>query len=249
MTSWRCVATMVLAFAAEATAASATEYGPAATEPATVRVSGERLHFVGGIDLDAVARVRGLLEASPQVREVVVNSVGGDVEAGMHFGNMINARGLDVRVSGDVCLSSCANYVFPAGRRKTIESGTLVLWHGSLIQDGLFGSFDLSRAEAQLGRPLSAFERWQVRRFTRAWLREAQEMQARFYERLGVDPRITVIGQQQGCRCDWTLSITDMAAMGVVDVSAPDDYASPGYGHWPHPWQRIDATVDPPDAR
>ena len=206
-----------------------------------VRTQGASLFYTGPITPEAVARARGLLEASPQVTEVVIHSEGGDVEAGMDFGEAIHGRGLDVRVEGGLCMSSCANYVFPAGRHKTIEPGSLVLWHGSMLQEGLARDVDFSRAEEQLGRPLRFLERWQARRAAREFVRSKGRRQDAFYDRIGVDGAITVIGQRQGCRCNWTLSIGDMARFGVLDVSAPADYAMPGYADVAYSWELVEA--------
>jgi hypothetical protein len=208
----------------------------------TVRTRGPALLFTGRISPESVARARGLLDASPQVREVVIESPGGDVGAGMDFGEMILARGLDVRVAGWGCMSSCANYVFPAGRRKTIEAGSLVLWHGSMLQEGLLESFDLSKVKRPFDRPLNRRERRMVLRTLRADFHFLSGRQERFYERLGVDAAITVIGQRQGCGCNWTLAVEDMAGFGLREVSAPADYAAPGYGVAPWDWQLVRAS-------
>src|SRR5690606_41788448 len=85
-----------------------------------VRTRGPVLIYTGSITPKGVARARALLDASPQVREVVVNSGGGDVAAGMDFGDMIHARGLGAEVSGGLRMPPCATYVFPAPRRHTI---------------------------------------------------------------------------------------------------------------------------------
>jgi hypothetical protein len=221
--------------------------GEASAGEAVVRTQGASLVYTGLIVADAVARARGLLEASPQVTEVVINSAGGDVEAGMDFGEAIHERALDVRVAGGLCMSSCANYVFPAGRHKTIEPGSLVLWHGSMLQEGLAGRIDFSRAREQLGRPLNWLERWQARRAVRDFVRRTGRRQDGFYGRIGVDGAITVIGQRQGCRCNWTLSIDDMALFGVADVSAPADYGMPGSAEVAYPWELVE--VADPGAR
>ena len=209
---------------------------------AVIRTRGPSLLYTGPITQGSVARARGLLEASPQITEVVIHSEGGDVEAGMDFGEAIHERALDVRIVGGLCMSSCANYVFPAGRRKIIDPDSLVLWHGSMLQEGLARDVDFSRAQDQLGRPLTRFERWQARRAARDFVRRTGRRQDRFYDRIGVDGAITVIGQRQGCRCNWTLSIDDMALFGVREVSAPADYALPGYGDVAYPWELVQAT-------
>ena len=219
--------------------AMATATDPGVEEVTHVRTAGASLVLQGPLTAEAVARARGLLEASPQVRELVVDSGGGDVEAGMDLGELVHARGLDVRVTGKGCGSSCANYVFPAGRTKVIDRGSLVLWHGSLLQEGLLESFDVSKVRHSADRPLTWRERRLMKRVVAADFRRLSARQARFYESLGVDAAITVIGQRQGCGCNWTLTLDDMARFGVDGVSAPADYATPGYGDPDTRWQLV----------
>lgn len=223
---------------------------PAEATPAeaVVRTRGASLHYTGPITSEAVARARAVLEASPQVREVVVNSGGGDVEAGMDLGDMIHARGLDVRVSGGLCMSSCANYVFTAGRRKTIEPGSLVIWHGSMLQEGMFEKFDASTLVHPEGRPLTRRERRRAEREVRRDFERVLRRQHGFYAKLGVDAAITVVGQRRGCACQWTLPVADMAAFGVRDVSAPDDYGLAGYATADFPWELLRLEDSPPRA-
>ena len=207
--------------------------------PVEVRTRGPELIYTGSITPKGVARARALLDASPQVRKVVVNSGGGDVAAGMDFGDMIHARGLDVKVSGGLCMSSCANYVFTAGRRKTIEPGSLVIWHGSMLQEGLFEQLDPGTLVHPQGRPLRWWERRMAARAVRLDFERLLRRQNAFYARLGVDGAITVIGQRMGCDCQWTLRVKDMAAFGVRDVAAPDGYGQPGYGTHDFPWELL----------
>lgn len=215
---------------------------PESGQHAVIRSEGAVLHFDGRIADESVARVRAFLDADSSLTELAIRSGGGDVEAGMALGRMLHARGMDVRVVGDVCMSSCANYVFPAGRRKRVDSGALVIWHGSMLQKNLRESFDFSGVERQIGRPLTWLERWSARRTANKWFRRVYSEQAAFFKKIGVDPAITVLGQEQGCACDWTVSVADMAKFGIGSVSADADYAAPGYARWDGEWQLIAST-------
>lgn len=216
--------------------------------PAVIRAEGTVLHYDGPISPASVARVKVLLESDGSLVEFAIRSGGGDVEAGMALGGMIRDRGMDVRVVGDICMSSCANHVFPAGSRKYIERGALVLWHGSLLQKNLLKDFDYSGIERQLGRPLNWLERWSVQRTAKKWFRRVSLEQAAFYTKLGVDPQITILGQDQGCACNWTVSVADMAKFGIGSVSADADYAAPGYARWDGEWQLIASIDEAPAA-
>lgn len=67
---------------------------------------------------------------SKKIKKVVVTSLGGDIKYGIYIGNDIFDRKLDVIVR-DYCLSSCANYIFLAGKNKIIENNSIVGFHGT----------------------------------------------------------------------------------------------------------------------
>lgn len=67
-----------------------------------------------------------------------MNSHGGLVLPAIPLGRWVDANHLAVSVR-NLCMSACANYVFTAGGRKTIEPGAIVVrhgmaWHGSAEQ-------------------------------------------------------------------------------------------------------------------
>lgn len=180
-----CLPVVLLAAVTGATAVSAAQAaGTVDGAQAAVRAEGRVVHYDGRITQASVAAVRMLLEADGSLKELAIRSGGGDVEAGLALGGLVRDRGLDVRVVGDVCMSSCANYVFPAGRRKIVESGALVIWHGSMIQKNLLEDFDYSGVQKQLGRPPTWWERWSMKRTARQWLRRISAEQAAFYARI-----------------------------------------------------------------
>ncbi len=60
---------------------------------------------------------------------VVVNSGGGDAESALDISDIILAQGAHVIVD-NVCLSSCANYLFLSGKTKVVLPRSLLMWHG-----------------------------------------------------------------------------------------------------------------------
>ena len=52
----------------------------------------------------------------------------------MLIGEWIFDHEIDVIVD-EICFSSCANYIFTAGKNKIIEKDAIVGWHGSEQQD------------------------------------------------------------------------------------------------------------------
>ena len=107
-------------------------YGP---EPATISVEGSIISFVGSIESETYRNflyaVRG---QEDQITAIQINSGGGITDQGMLIGEWVFDHDIDVIVE-ELCFSSCANYIFPAGKNKIIEEDAIVGWHGSEQQD------------------------------------------------------------------------------------------------------------------
>ena len=170
----------------------------AAGDQTVVEREGDAIVYRGAITQQGNALVEALL-ADEGIEWLRITSVGGEVNLGMDLGDLVRGHGLNVEVV-DYCASSCANYVFPAGRRKLLPADSVVVWHGSAIQSGIgaLANIDFAPMEAHLGRTLSDEEK----------LAAAEEMgltayfdgltrrQAEFYAAIGVDERVTVFGQE-----------------------------------------------------
>ena len=146
----------------------------------------------------------------------------------MDFGIWVVDGNLDVVVDHS-CLSSCANYVFTAGRNKSILPGAVVAWHGSAKQPGLLDQLHAIVEEQIDAHELSPRARKrELRRAKRAnvkYLTDAIYKQDQFFYRLGVDEYVTRIGNEKyGVRGFFYLSVEDMAAFGIDNVTAPEDY-------------------------
>ena len=165
-----------------------------------------------------------------QVTTLLVESTGGEIVAGMDFGNWVADRKLDVIVDR-ACLSSCANYVFTAGRNKRILPGAVVAWHGSAKQPGLLEQLHAIVAEQVDESELTPRARQkELKRAQKAnvrYLTDAINMQNEFFYRLGVDEYVTRVGNDKyGVRGFFYLSVADMAVFGIDNVNAPDDYTA-----------------------
>ena len=64
-----------------------------------------------------------------QTPQVVVRSIGGEVDHGMGMGEAILDRRAVVHVFG-FCASSCANYLFLAGAKRYVMPESVVFFHG-----------------------------------------------------------------------------------------------------------------------
>lgn len=167
--------------------------------------------------------------ADPEVTTLLIESAGGEIVVGMDFGNWIIDRELDV-VIDRACLSSCANYVFTAGRRKEILPGAVVAWHGSAKQPGLLEQLhqvveqDIASQELPPRRKQRELKR--ARRANIAYLTSAIYKQDEFFFRVGVDEYVTRVGNDKyGVRGFFYLSIADMAVFGIDNVTAAENYA------------------------
>jgi len=186
------------------------------------------VYYQGEMDDSAIVQVATLIKsAEGTVKRLVINSGGGDVNGGMDLAELVLAHQLDVEVER-LCASSCANYVFPAGKTKQIQKGAVVVWHGSAIQMGLDDAPGIDDIVVEDGRQLSLSEKRELlEKNKEGWLRyitEARIRQADLYKRMGVDERVTVVGQQLKAAQEWTLTVEDMARFGIKNVIAPEHY-------------------------
>jgi ATP-dependent protease ClpP protease subunit len=192
-----------------------------------VSVDGATLTYRGPLHAEGVARLLEAAEAAPEPpRTLVITSTGGDIEAGMRLGNWIFDRGLDVHVP-EYCISSCANYVFTAGKHKVVGQTALVIWHGGATQEGLASGSPCRYLES----PDIPCDEQKLKATLEAMLERVQRMEADFFERIGVTQLITVLGQwpQYDCSASlgpgsynyigWYYSIRDLEKLGVNDVS------------------------------
>ena len=106
-----------------------------------------------------------------------MNSVGGDVEAGLAIARSVLKNDMDVVVDG-ICLSSCANYLFLAGRTKTVLPLALVGFHGGPSAEG---EINYVGPEGGRAKARDAFKNWIV---------TILKKQAEFFTAVHVDERL-----------------------------------------------------------
>lgn len=89
---------------------------------------------------------------------MVISSGGGEINAGMKMGYWVFDNQIDVVVNG-MCMSSCANYIFPAGHRKIINNGSIVAWHGSALQESGMSECDIRESVIKAFNKLTESEK------------------------------------------------------------------------------------------
>ena len=95
-------------------------------------VQGDTLYYTGNFSKASSAAFDAAVAgvARGQVTRLVISSGGGDTVAGRHVGRWVRDMGLVVEVDV-ICFSSCADYIFPAGRARVIRADAFVGWHGN----------------------------------------------------------------------------------------------------------------------
>ena len=198
--------------------------------PRVQRVA-DAIVFEGRIDFAAAERFLQLL-AEPGVARVVITSPGGLVGPALDMADAIHARGLAVEVPR-TCLSSCANYVFPAGRRKQLGRPDAVGWHGNMAHVLYL------QESGQASWPADSL----------AQARELAQREADFYRRIGVDGFVAWFGKLPPYAVDefYTLSPADMARFGLGDVTVgPQPPADGGPRLLTVDWSALEALRPPP---
>jgi hypothetical protein len=89
---------------------------------------------------------------------VVKDSGGGDGYAALALGILIHRHHWDVEVIGN-CPSACANWIFPAGKTKYLNSESMLLFHGGPHQaNWLENGIKLAQMTAANGTPAGSIE-------------------------------------------------------------------------------------------
>jgi hypothetical protein len=214
--------------AASPTGANPPDIERARAEPAQIRVLGDTVLYTGNLSPASTAAFDAAVAgvARGQVTRLVISSGGGDTVAGRHVGRWVRDMGLVVEVDV-ICFSSCADYVFPAGRARVIRADAFVGWHGNERQfevlaarQGVSLAEELARYAPQGLPPEQQADI--VQEFLRS-MRVTRKDEADFYAQLGLQDAFAVcaVGDvlekrpgfagQRG----WGFSLADMARLGL----------------------------------
>jgi hypothetical protein len=203
----------------------------ARAEPAVVRVQGDTMYYTGNISKASSAAFDAAVAGvgRGQLTRLVISSGGGDTVEGRHVGRWVRDMALVVEVDV-ICFSSCADYIFPAGRARVIRADAFVGWHGNERQfDVLAARTGVSVAD-QLARippadvapgPRAAFVQEALRSFA-----VTQKDEADFYASLGLNDAFAVcavgdvLEKRPGYagQIGWGFSLADMARLGLANT-------------------------------
>lgn len=174
-----------------------------------VQQVGDAIVFEGQINRDTAAHFLRLLR-DPAITRLVINSRGGLVGPALDMAHAIHERQLDVEVPS-ACHSSCANYIFPAARRKLLGRPGVVGWHGNMAH--------------VLWLQQSGPRRWNEQQMVAA--RKLARREREFFRRIGVDGFVCWFAKipPYGVEDLYTLAVEDMAGFGIVGVTQRDGAA------------------------
>ena len=180
------------------------------------------------------------------IHTLVINSPGGEITAGLALAEWIVDNEVDVVMEG-ICFSSCANYVFPAGKNKIVAPNTTIAWHGSANDHVLRGAYDGLTGQELIEDEIVQSAETEYPSLSGAAL-EAKldleleltyamhERERRFYERVGADKRIADVGleahtiealyerQEESGSDFWTIDPAYFEAFGIDNVTVEGDY-------------------------
>lgn len=117
------------------------------------RLNNGVIQYFGPIDMERVEKFKRLYKPGDRL---LVNSNGGSLFAGIEMGNFIHQNQMTVEVA-DVCISSCANYVFLAAETKVLNKNSLVIFHGGPKQANFLSL--MQEADASDAEPGTTFGR------------------------------------------------------------------------------------------
>ncbi len=203
----------------------------AKAEPATVQVQGDTLYYTGNFSTASSAAFDAVVAgiARGQITRLVISSGGGDTVAGRHVGRWVSDMGLVVEVDV-ICFSSCADYIFPAGRARVIRADAFVGWHGNERTFHVQAARDGKRLEDLLAQyvPKDASPEQRTAFFrdfaetTKVTLKD----EADFYAKMGLNDAFAVcavgdiLEKRPGYagQIGWGFPLADMAHLGLTNT-------------------------------
>ena len=196
----------------------------------SIRDEGSSMIYLGGLSAMGYDMLMRLSEQG-NTSALAITSPGGSEYCGIKIGEIVYNNGWDVHVRG-LCMSSCADYIVPAGRNKVLEDGGVVGRRCSARQDyffaeqrGISGRQQIVNSLSgalQMGSNYLTYEEFnqEIASFV-AEHETLVELEHAFYERIGLDANVSVcvhlpkrfksIEWSGG----WTFTLDDMAKFGL----------------------------------
>ena len=188
-------------------------------EPAEIIRNEDIIQFNGYLGRDNIDKLLQELQTG-KPRVLKINSGGGEIPGAIQIREKVIELGLEVEVE-ELCASSCANYIFTAGKKKTINSGSVVHWHGDGQQKDKREHIECKKSKSRYSGYVDM-----VTDETVALGLRIQELEKNFYAKIGVSSYIARAAQEPHFfNRNVTYTVEDLRIFGVHNVTA-----EPGYG-------------------
>jgi len=206
--------------------------GAHAADTTQAFVDRNELQYVGELDDQANARLFALYDGlKDKPTTLSIRSPGGPTGAGLALGQWVRDHKLDVKVL-EYCLSSCANYVFPAGIHKVVSNFAVIGLHGGLSSTSF--SFDAD-TQKMLDALAPAQRKAWMEQFFASMKPDAKKEEA-YLQALGVRADYVTLGQQERYQryqqdpktIGWTYSLEDFARLGIRGITVINPPWRPG---------------------
>lgn len=191
------------------------------------------LNYVGLLDEQANAKLFALYDSlKDKPTTLAIRSPGGPTTLGLALGQWVRDRKLDVKVL-EYCMSSCANYVFPAGAHKVVSNFAVIGLHGGLSSV----SFSFDEATQKMLDAMPPKERQAMLDQINASIKGDAVKEQAYLKALGVRADYVTLGQQERYQkrylndpkvAGWTYSLEDFGRMGIHDISVINPPWRPG---------------------
>ena len=173
-----------------------------------ITVEGDQLTYRGYLIPDSARLVQAAAGAHT-IKTMRIWSHGGEVGGAIDTALWVHRNGIDVIVDGP-CLSSCANYIFAAGKQKHIVGQGYVGWHGTI-----YHRLWMHRRGQRMLDPVFL-----------AMAEKTAEKERAFYAEVGVNGYISWFGKLAPYKVwdTYFMSAQDMAYFGLTGLHVRADY-------------------------
>ena len=161
------------------------------------------------ITWEDVDELEALLKSEPSIREIELNSAGGDIEAAFYMADLIIDFELDTNVNG-TCESACT-LVLLAGEKRTVERGSWVGFHQSYWDAPYIQDYFEREKDSEGWSNAFEFASWMYEDTQREVLRNLQY----FVER-GVDAGFAIKTMKATSDDMWYPRRKELEAAGVI---------------------------------
>ncbi|MGY0310711.1 hypothetical protein ACV4QK_02310 [Alteromonas macleodii] len=191
---------------------------PAQGGETTVDLNENTVIYHGKLSPSANQKLLSILKSGKsKVEWLSITSEGGEINHGMDLGDIVHDYDLKLEVN-EYCLSSCANYVFSAANHHRISNHAVIGFHG--------GTTGMEKEITSFIDALPEEERELTKQNLEKYMKSAVIRERNFFEKIGVDQRITTLGQSSEYKefaekedfIGWYYSLEGLATLGVFNI-------------------------------